>query len=92
MVHFANFLGEWDDAERWLAGATRLSSLEIGETTHIACQPALEFSGRMAEWVAEIRRARDRGDTIVFVAHSPGRAERTIELLRKVRGERRGRP
>ncbi len=72
---------EWDDAERWLAGATRLSSLEIGETTHIACQPALEFSGRMAEWVAEIRRARDRGDTIVFVAHSPGRAERTIELL-----------
>ena len=72
---------EWDDAERWLAGATRLSSLEIGETTHIACQPALEFSGRMAEWVAEIRRARERGDTIVFVAHSPGRAERTIELL-----------
>ena len=72
---------EWDEAERWLAGATRLSALEIGETAHIACQPALEFNGRMAEWVAEIRRARERGDTIVFVAHSPGRAERTIELL-----------
>ena len=30
---------------------------------------------------AEIRRGRERGDTMVFVAHSPGRAERTIELL-----------
>jgi transcription-repair coupling factor (superfamily II helicase) len=32
--------------------------------------------------VAEIRRGREQGDTIVFVAHSQGRAERTIELLR----------
>jgi transcription-repair coupling factor (superfamily II helicase) len=75
---------DWEDAERGLAGATRLSALEIGESgeaQHIACQPALEFNGRMTEWVSEIRRARERGDTIVFVAHSPGRAERTIELL-----------
>ena len=35
----------------------------------------------MPEWVAEIRRGRERGDTIVFLANSPGRAERTIELL-----------
>ena len=48
---------------------------------HIACQPAIEFAGRVPEWVAEIRRGRERGDTIVFLANSPGRAERTIELL-----------
>ena len=30
---------------------------------------------------AEIRRGRERGDTIVFVAQLAGRAERTIELL-----------
>jgi transcription-repair coupling factor (superfamily II helicase) len=80
----AQLVVDWEDAERRLDGATRLSALEIaesGETTHIACQPALEFNGRMIEWVSEIRRARERGDTIVFVAHSPGRAERTIELL-----------
>ena len=35
----------------------------------------------MQDWVAEIRRGRERGDTIVFVANTPGRAERTIELL-----------
>ena len=35
----------------------------------------------MQDWVEEIRRARERGETLVFVAHSPGRAERTIELL-----------
>jgi transcription-repair coupling factor (superfamily II helicase) len=74
----------WDEAERWLAGATTLQALDIDggeQSVHIACQPALEFNGRMPEWVAEIRRARERGDTIVFVANTPGRAERTIELL-----------
>ena len=50
-------------------------------TAHIACQPAVEFSGRLQDWVEEIRRGRERGDTIVFIAHSAGRAERTIELL-----------
>ena len=48
---------------------------------HIGCQPAVEFRGRLGEWVAEIRRLRDAGDAIVFVAATPGRAERTIELL-----------
>ena len=27
---------------------------------HIACQPAVEFHGRVADWVAEIRRLRER--------------------------------
>jgi transcription-repair coupling factor (superfamily II helicase) len=77
----------WPDAARWLEGGTALETLEIGggesaaPAVHIACQPALEFGGRIADWAAEIRRGRERGDTIVFVAHSAGRAERTIELL-----------
>jgi transcription-repair coupling factor (superfamily II helicase) len=79
----------WDEAEAWLEGATALETLTIGDAAPsadaiaiaVGCQPALEFAGRVSEWAAEIRRARERGDTIVFVAHSPGRAERTIELL-----------
>ena len=78
----------WDDVLPWLEGSAALETLALDEEgaaggTHIACQPALEFSGRLPEWVAEIRRGRERGDTIVFVAHSHGRAERTIELLRE---------
>jgi transcription-repair coupling factor (superfamily II helicase) len=75
---------EWDAAEAWMSAATPLEMLSVGaegESRHIACQPATEFSGRVQEWVAEIRRGRERGDTMVFVAHSAGRAERTIELL-----------
>ena len=39
--------------------------------------------GRVADWVAEIRRLRDDGETTLFVAATPGRAERTIELLKE---------
>jgi len=49
---------------------------------HIPCQPAVAFHGRVPNWVAGIRQARERGDTVLFVAVTPGRAERTIELLR----------
>ena len=37
--------------------------------------------GRLQDWVAEIKRGRERGETMIFVAHTQGRAERTIELL-----------
>ena len=47
----------------------------------IACQPAVEFRGRIQEWIAEVRRMRERGDTVLFVAGTEGRAERTAELL-----------
>src|SRR5262249_2040142 len=52
---------EWDAASAWLDLATRLETLAIaededGRAVHIACQPALEFNGRLPEWVAEIRR------------------------------------
>ena len=75
---------EWGEIQGHLAAATALETLAIEEgaaATHIASQPAQEFSGRIPDWVAEIRRGRERGDTMVFVAHTQGRAERTIELL-----------
>ena len=50
-------------------------------TLDIACQPAVEFRGRIQEWIAEVKRMRERGDTVVFVAATEGRAERTAELL-----------
>jgi len=49
--------------------------------THVACQPTQEFRGRIPDWIADVRQARDRGDTILFVASTHGRAERTVELL-----------
>ena len=81
-----------DGADRGLGGrrgrgstpATALETLALGEegtVRHIASQPALEFAGRVPDWVAEIRQGRERGETMVFVAHTQGRAERTIELL-----------
>jgi transcription-repair coupling factor (superfamily II helicase) len=77
----ADLVVTWEDAARWLEGATALETLALDEAAHIACQPALQFSGRVPEWAAEIRNGRQAGDTIVFVANSPGLAERTIELL-----------
>ena len=74
----------WDEAHMWLEGATALETLSIEEQAgarHIGTQPAQEFSGRITDWVAEIRRSRERGDTVLFVADSHGRAERTVELL-----------
>ncbi|MBF8300820.1 MAG: mfd, partial [Acidobacteria bacterium] len=50
---------------------------------HVSCQPAMAFRGRVHDWVAEIREARQRGDTVLFVADSHGRAERTVEILRE---------
>ena len=37
----------------------------------------------MADWVADIRQRRDEGHTTLFVAGTPGRAERTVELLKE---------
>ena len=78
-------LVDWDTVSAWLEGATALETLALTDedprTVHIGCQPAVEFSGRVQDWVEEIRRGRERGDTMVLVAHTPGRAERTIELL-----------
>jgi transcription-repair coupling factor (superfamily II helicase) len=65
-----------------LGHGSRLEELEVGDgALHVACQPALEFKGRVADWVADLRQARQRGDTVLFMADSPGRAERVVEIL-----------
>ena len=80
-----------DDVAAWLAHAATLSTLEIGgaspsgkssfTTQHVACQPAAEFRGRLRDWVADVKRGRERGDTMLFVAETNGRADRIVELL-----------
>jgi transcription-repair coupling factor (superfamily II helicase) len=75
----------WDELGAWFAGAQQISQLAIDEgqveSTHIACVPTLQYQGRIGDWVAEIKTARERGDRVVFVADTPGRAERVVELL-----------
>ena len=79
------------------ASAPRLEELAVddaaegpaGGVRHVACQPAMEFRGRVNDWIAEVRQARERGDAILFVADSQGRAERTIEILPGIRHRRR---
>jgi len=75
---------DWDSVDARFAQATTLSILAIDEGARdIRCQPAVEIKGRVADWVAEIRRLRDEGESVLFVAATPGRAERTIELLKE---------
>ena len=84
----------WDDLEPRIGGASRLEELAVDEPTdpgsripdpvrHIRCQPAMEFHGRVNDWIADVRDARERGDATLFVAGSQGRAERTIEILQE---------
>jgi transcription-repair coupling factor (superfamily II helicase) len=66
-----------------VGGDTSASRIREVPVNRIRCQPAIELHGRLADWVGEIRRLRDDGDTMLFVAGTPGRAERTIELLKE---------
>ncbi|MBI4475728.1 MAG: transcription-repair coupling factor, partial [Acidobacteria bacterium] len=80
---------EWTAARSRLAHGLVLNELtldsaepeDVRQHAHIACQPAVEFRGRMQDWIAEIRRRREAAETVLFVAATPGRAERIIELL-----------
>jgi transcription-repair coupling factor (superfamily II helicase) len=74
---------DWEILSQRLSAAPRLEELGVDESGihQIACQPAMEFRGRIGDWVADIRRARERGATVVMVADSAGRAERTVEIL-----------
>jgi transcription-repair coupling factor (superfamily II helicase) len=79
-------LVEWPTVEAWLRTATRLEQLwddldAQQVPRHVSCQPVVEFHGRLADWAAEITRTRERGETALLVAGTPGRAERVIELL-----------
>jgi transcription-repair coupling factor (superfamily II helicase) len=89
-------LVSWDDVHARLTQATELAQLGLGDTIAeppaareptaseipVRCQPSVELRGRVGDWVSEIRRLREAGDTTLFVAATPGRAERTIELLK----------
>jgi transcription-repair coupling factor (superfamily II helicase) len=91
----SELFADWNAIAARLDTATDLAELGLGEheapsadpqaprAAHVRCQPAVEMRGRVVDWVAEIRRLRDAGETIVFVAATPGRAERTIELLKE---------
>jgi transcription-repair coupling factor (superfamily II helicase) len=76
------FVG-WDDLSARMTSAQRLEELAVEESgvRQIACQPAMEFRSRIGDWVADIRKARERGATVIVVAESAGRAERTVEIL-----------
>jgi transcription-repair coupling factor (superfamily II helicase) len=78
------YLGLDNDAAVDAESATRnpQSATRIPQSS-IRCQPAIEMRGRIPEWVAEIRRLRDDGETTLFVAATTGRADRTIELLKE---------
>ena len=67
-----------DDAAQ---GGEAGSDGDHASLTHIPCQSALSYSGRLTEWIHEVKASRERGDTVVFVAATPGRAERLVELL-----------
>ena len=81
----------WAQVTERFGNATRIEQLAIDEPTNltnrtnrtldIPCQPAVEFRGRIQEWIAEVKRMRERGDAVLFVAGTEGRAERTAELL-----------
>src|SRR5262249_43190470 len=90
-----DLFASWNDLAAHLDHGTRLTTLGVDASlaedaspsvstgTHIRCQPAVPLHGRVADWVAEIRKLREAGDTTVFVAATSGRAERTVEILKE---------
>ena len=81
----ALLVGDLEVAAR-LTRATRLSALDIDESAtalaHVPTQPIAHFRGRVADWVAQVRDRQAAGDAVIFVAHTAGRAERTLEMLK----------
>jgi len=80
----ADLFAAWENIEAHLNAGTSLHQLGLDAAgTEIRCQPAVEMRGRVGDWVAEIKRLREAGETAVFVAATTGRAERTIEMLKE---------
>jgi transcription-repair coupling factor (superfamily II helicase) len=74
----------WEDLAGWLGAAHRIGQLAVDDdasSAHISSAATLEYHGRIGDWAEDIRKARERGEAVVFAAETPGRAERTIELL-----------
>ena len=88
----AELMLSWAEVDAALQGATVVEELGIGDQesgtgdrgagTELSVQPVASFHGRIADWVADVKAALERGDRVVFVAGTHGRAERTVELLR----------
>ena len=75
---------EWEPLVSRLSGVPRLEELAVDEgARQVSCQPSMEFRGRVPDWVADIRAARERGETVLFVSDSHGRAERAVEILQE---------
>jgi len=75
----------WSDLSPWLDAAHQVTQLAIDDdraTMHVPATPALEYRGRIGDWAEEIRRIRQRGESVLFVAAASGRADRTIEILK----------
>src|SRR5215217_5115343 len=93
----AEILIDWDTVASRLANATRVEELAIDtpgqdeshdgtpapRVRHVSCQPTMEFRGRVQDWLAEIRGAGEREETVLFFAETPGRAERMLEVARE---------
>ena len=92
----SELFASWPDIESRLASGTELAYLGLDNDavadsepairiprSAIKCQPVAEMRGRIPEWVTDVRRLRDEGETTLFVAATTGRAERTIELLKE---------
>ena len=77
---------EWQDIGDWLERGGRFETLGVDDSdaeTHraVPCQPVVPFHGRLDAWVDAVRRGREAGETQLFVAATPGRAERITEML-----------
>ncbi|MGE0394833.1 MAG: CarD family transcriptional regulator, partial [Vicinamibacterales bacterium] len=67
-----------------IAGASTLEELGLDDAVHhVSCQPVVEYRGRIVDWVNDLRRGREQGDTQVFLAETPGMAERVAEVLQE---------
>lgn len=75
----------WEDVKERLSSATRFETLTFDDSnqmgTSISCQPVVPFHGRLADWINEIRDGCAREETQLFVARTPGHANRVTELL-----------
>jgi len=67
-----------------IASATTLEELGLDDAVrHVSCQPVVEYRGRIVDWVNDLRRGREQGDTQVFLAETHGMAERVAEVLQE---------
>jgi transcription-repair coupling factor (superfamily II helicase) len=67
-----------------VAKALTLSALDVDDAPashHVPSQPIAHFHGRIPDWIAEVRERKAAGEAVLFIAHTAGRAERTIEML-----------